>query len=183
MESLDDPAARAEVLLAQAAASWDSECQAQVLLEAHGLRDAEWARCRLVDRLRVAMGPVGVDLRETRVRGWVQGAGPQVTVLDDGRERHAVALGSIIAIRGLGPGLAEERPAAEHLLALGWASVARSLIGETVRILRVDGVVFHARIEAAGADHLDAVVDEAASMTIPFAALALVRSPSRMGAR
>lgn len=184
-----DPVLRAEALLAEAAAACASDAAAEVLLDARDLREAEWARCRVADRLRAARAPVWVEVARLRLRGWVEAAGADLAVLDDGRERHAVSLRAVLGIRGLPAALAEERAAPERLLAVGWTAHARTLIGESVRIIRADDAVIAARLVAAGADHLEAVTgpsswvgQEPARMAIPFAAIALMTSRSRMGA-
>ena len=167
----------------------DVDGLAEVLLDARDLREAEWVRCRMVDRLRAAAGPIGIEAAGTCLRGWLEAAGTDLAVLDDGRERHAVSLRSVRAIRGLPGALAEERPGPERLLGVGWAAHARGLIGQSVRIIRTDDAVIAARLLAAGADHLDATTVEGSAdggesmrVTIPFGAIALMTSRSRMDA-
>lgn len=185
----DDPWVRADALIAEVEAAQESRVAAEVLLEAAEVRQAEWARCRLVDRLRAARNPVRVELAHVHVRGWVEGAGPDVIVLDDGRERWAIALGQVLTVDGLGPALAEERSAPDRLLAIGWAAHARDLIGEQVRLHCTTGSVLSRSVTAVGADHLDAMAvpglgfgTRAEPTSIPFTALAVMASRSRMGA-
>jgi hypothetical protein len=184
----DDPLARADALLAEVAAGVAHRVGAEVLLEAREIRAAEWARCRLVDRLRATRSPVRLVLAHLRVHGWVEGAGPDLVVLDDAQARWAVAIDQLLVIEGLGHALAEERMASDRLHSIGWAAHARDHVGARVRLHRTDGSVVSARLTAAGADHLDAVLIDSPStpgdstaVTIPYAALSVMASQSRMG--
>ena len=188
VSELGDPGVRAEALLAEAAAACESQTLAEVLEEAREVREAEWARCGLADRLRAVAGPVRLDLARLFVRGWVEGAGPDLVVVDDGRDRYGIRMHGVLAITGLGPALAEERPAHERVVAVRWAAHVRDLVGDIVRVHRTDGSTLVARVRAAAMDHFDAIADDSPAsaqgvvLTIPYAAVELMTSRSRMGA-
>jgi hypothetical protein len=170
-------------------AGLEADLQALAAAEADLERDAEVAeRTRiersavtLADRLRAARGPVEISTaggarHAGRVveagEGWVRlehvPAGARTITAE-----HLVVISAVYVVRGLGrthsasPGGLPPRSLASVLRA--WCRDRSD-----VSVLLVDGVVVAGLASAAYADHLEVATGGGATLTVPFAAMAVV---------
>lgn len=151
-------------LLAEAAASLQSQIDADVLAEAAEILTAERVELRLADRLGAAPNLVTVTLRSgCRIEGTVERGGDDVFVLVDrhGAE-HCIAMASAVTVRGLRPALAssdqralaggDRRP---RIASVTWGMFLRDQSGVDIRVVLVDGTELIGSPSLVGADHVD----------------------------
>ena len=151
-------------LLAEAAASLQSDIDADVLAEAAHILTAERVALRLADRLEAAANPVTMTLRSgCRIEGTVDRRGDDVVVLVDryGAE-HCIALASAVTVRGLRPALSANEQGAQtggdrrpRVASVSWGMFLRAESGIDVRLVLVDGTELFGSPALVGADHVD----------------------------
>jgi hypothetical protein len=157
-----------EGLWMEAAASLQSELDAQVREEAYEVFVAEASRCRLTDRT----GPIRVALRCGRVM-------TGVVVVDADRPAGTIAVRvetgallllpheAILHVSGTRPGLRDEGrspPSLASLLRETWS------LGTSTRLLLADGRWMGGVLEFVGGDHVDLGTADG-SVSIPFLAV------------
>jgi hypothetical protein len=151
-------------LLAEAAASLQSDIDADVLAEAAHILTAERVALTLADRLEAAANPVTMTLRSgCRIEGTVDRRGDDVVVLVDryGAE-HCIALASAVTVRGLRPALSASEQGAQtggdrgpRVASVSWGMFLRAESGIDVRLVLVDGTELSGSPALVGADHVD----------------------------
>ena len=143
------------------------------------LARSEYTEVGLADRWHASAGR---DVEVTVagglvVRGRVArvGAGWCLVVQDAGEE-WLVALGGLVAVRGLSP---QARPAALRPVTarLGLASAVRGVAEdlEPVTVVRSDGELRRGRIGRVGRDFLELIADAGQLEVVPFSAVSAVR--------
>ena len=155
--------ALADHLLAEAAASLQSDTDADVLAEAAEILTAERVGLSLADRLAATSRPVTMMLRSgCRVEGIVERVGVHVVVLiDRDHARHCIAIASVVAVRGLRPALTASPNASPagggrpRIADLTWGMLLRDEPAAHVRIVFFDGSALTGLPALAGADHVD----------------------------
>jgi hypothetical protein len=157
-----------EGLWMEAAASLQSELDAQVREEAYEVFVAEASRCRLTDRT----GPIRVALRCGRVMTGVVAADADRTAGTIAIRVESGALlllphEAILHVRGTRPGLRDEvrsHPSLASLLRETWS------LGTSTRLLLADGRWMGGILEFVGGDHVDLCTADG-SVSIPFHAV------------
>lgn len=171
-------------LLAQVAAGFQSNCDADVIAEAAELAEVEQARLRLVDRWLATTGPVSIWVVGLPViHGSVVAAGSGLVVVRDVDENiWALGGGAVVGIVGLAAGLRDERPDPGRPV-LTWSKFLRDLTGVLVRIYTTDAMTRSGELVSVGADHLDLITgadgQAGRRITIAFTALVAVQTPAR----
>jgi hypothetical protein len=181
-----------ESLLAEAAASVQSDSDADVLSEAAEILTAERARVCWEDRWQAMAGTVLLACQPgPDITGTVLSIGPDLVVVADRDEtEHAVAWTSVMRVAGLplvlhpeliGHGARDgEGPTGrlQSIRGLSWSRWLRA--SRDVRVTCVDGWQAQGCVLTVGADHLDlgvreGLADERMSVwAIPFRSLARV---------
>jgi hypothetical protein len=144
----------------------------------------ERARVALTDRLRAAAGrQLLLALPgEQIVRGVVVDVGPDWLLLDEGAGRDAlVALPAVQSVTGLDAAadLAGRASVVAERLGLRYALRLVARTREQVRLTTVDGSTVIGTVDAVGADWVEVTARSeatATTRTVPFVALAVVRS-------
>lgn len=151
-------------LLAEAAASVQSDIDADVLVEAAEILTAERVALRLADRLGAAANVVTMTLRSgCRIEGTVVRGGDDVVVLvDRGGAEHCVGVASIITVRGLRPALASRQHGGQadsdrrpRVASVTWGMFLRAQPAINVGLVLVDGIELTGSPSLVGADHVD----------------------------
>ncbi|MSX13020.1 MAG: hypothetical protein F2797_01600 [Actinobacteria bacterium] len=156
--SVTDP----DHLLAHAAAGYQSSCDADVVAEAAELVEVEQARVRLLDRLLVTTGRVGISVAGLPViYGVVVDVGADLIVTSGaGEQVWALRSAAVIAVSGLAVGLRNES-SGPVIPELTWPRYLRQLAGSEVRVHSRDGVIHVGQLAGVGADFFDLILSGA----------------------
>ena len=184
-----DPRPNPDELLAEAAASVQSESDADVLAEAAEILTADRVGLRLAGRLREARGPVTLALRSgCVVDGVVRDAGDDIAVLSDpfGND-HCVSLLAVLWARGLPAGLsdativvASHQETRRHRVGIvTWGRFLRAEPGVPIQVVLIDGTVLHGSPALVGLDHLDLLTALDGVVTCALASVTRAVRPSR----
>lgn len=167
-------------LLAEAAASLQSDIDADVLAEAAEILTAERVTLRLADRLGAGSNVVTMTLRSgCRIEGTVERGGEDVVVLvdRDGAE-HCIAIASVVTARGLRPALSSSEQGAQaggdrrpRIASVTWGMFLRAQSGIDVRVVLVDGTELTGSPALVGADHVDILGDDGQVTTCALASI------------
>lgn len=170
-------------LLAQAAAGFQSGCDAEVIAEAAELAEVEQARLRLSDRWHATTNPVNVWVVGLPViYGTVVTAGSSLVVVASGETLWALNSTAVIGVAGLASGLRDEGPG-RILPELTWSTLLRDFTGQLLRIHTIDGRIRNGELAGVGSDFFDlreSHTDPVSPMfAIGFTALVAVQTPAR----
>ena len=171
-------------LLAQVAAGFQSNCDAEVIAEAAELAEAERARVRLVDRWLATPNPISIWAVGLPVLyGTVVAAGAaMVVVAAPTSNLWALSIDAVVCVEGLAAGLRDDGPD-RVIPAITWPSFLRGLAGELVQVHTIDEITRIGELVGVGADHLDLITggagQQGSRVTIAFTALAALQTLAR----
>ena len=180
-----------EALFADIEGEFDAAEAAELAAEVDDRTRREFARLRLVDQVRPAVGePLVVTLAQFGpLHGRLVDVGADWLLLEESAGRQAlVPLAAVLVVAGLGPRASEPETESPVVARLGLGYALRALARDriAVAITLRDGSHRIGTLDRVGADHLtvaEHAADEVrrqssvrASSFVPFAALVVVRS-------
>lgn len=163
----------------EAAASVQSDVDADLRAEAYDLFRAETGRTRLEDRLPRPGSRLRVVVRSGTVISGLAApdddqVGGMLVVVDDAARIVLVPRYAIVTASGLSAALRVEE-AAQAGACAGWTISARlresAQMGDVVAAVLVTGLRVAGEVDRVGADHIDFDRGSAGLLTVPFAAV------------